>query len=132
MPGGPGPYIWACGNVKECFIAVLGVLGQFLLEIILDCRKSPGLSRTRQGTKRAVGVASGTSCSTQAAGQKGVYWGFGSPSWRPAHNCPYLCASGRAPFLLGGPWREGLRWRIPPEPSPGGVCLVLSSTEREA
>lgn len=75
---------WKCERVFYCRFRNLWTIPP--LEIILDCGKSPGLSRTWQATKREAGVASVTSRSTQAAGQKEVYGCFGSPSRRPAHN----------------------------------------------
>ena len=55
---------------SEGFIALLGVFRQFFLEIILDINKSLEVSRARQGTEREAGLASATSCSTQASGQE--------------------------------------------------------------
>lgn len=55
------------------------------------------MSKIRQGTKNDAVSASVTSCFNQASGQEEVYWGFGSPSWRPEHIGFLLCSFGKSP-----------------------------------
>lgn len=83
-------------------MAVLGVFGQFLLEVILDHSKSPGVFKTRQGTKRDADIGSVTSCFIQALGKGEAYWGSGSPPRRLAHDGPHLCSLDRAPVPAEG------------------------------
>lgn len=103
-------------------MAVLGVFGQFLLEIILDRSKSPGVFKTRQGTKRDADIDSVTSCFIQALGEEEAYWGSGSPSWRLAHDGPHLCSLDRAP--VPAEWaREAVGNAVYSSEPSRGVCM---------
>ena len=66
-------------------------------------------------------MASVTSCSTQASGQEEVYWDSGSPSRRPAHNCPNFAPWAEPLFLQSGPGGGGGYVAI--HMNPARVCV---------